>query len=186
MKSEPYLTIETGRVSEPHPPTVPTEVSESTSKIETYGTGEPFEVIEAIPTIESNSATVSRKKNESSPMTETDGQSEPLSMKETNPASESEPQMNWLKELPQEEGDYLWVEMWGCDCCVLKSGICWIFDVTHYPLSERPSFTYQAQDKVFGVGWGRIEPTCLVDETGHTIPVVTGWLRLESLPECTQ
>jgi hypothetical protein len=36
--------------------------------------------------------------------------------------------MNWSKEFPKEDGDYLWVAMWGCGCCVRSYDICFIRD----------------------------------------------------------
>lgn len=32
-------------------------------------------------------------------------------------------QLKWQKEPPDSEGDWLWVKMWGCGCCVCRSGI---------------------------------------------------------------
>jgi len=34
--------------------------------------------------------------------------------------------MTEWKDLPDSEGDWLWVYMWDCGCCVAKCGICWV------------------------------------------------------------
>jgi hypothetical protein len=32
----------------------------------------------------------------------------------------------WQREQPATEGDWLWVEMWGCGCCVRNCGIAFV------------------------------------------------------------
>lgn len=64
---------------------------------------------------------------------------------------------NWLTELPEEEGDYLWLNMWGCDCCCVRSsGICWIREVRPEELEEehKPHFHWTGKDgKYWGLFW---------------------------------
>lgn len=51
-----------------------------------------------------------------------------------------EKNLKWSKEFPKENGDYLWVEQWGCGC-VIKSGISFILDgVIHWEGQEPNSF----------------------------------------------
>ena len=61
----------------------------------------------------------------------------------------------WLQNTPIEPGDYLWVYMWGCNCCVAKCGIVTLCN---------GEFNNMSGDKL-------------------DLECVDGWLRLESLPE---
>ena len=66
--------------------------------------------------------------------------------------------MEWSKELPQAEGDYLWICMWSCGCCVRQSGICWV-----YPDSEKDDdkcYVYETKDgRKLRISWeGGIVP----------------------------
>jgi hypothetical protein len=57
--------------------------------------------------------------------------------------------MNWLPDLPEEQGDYLWVNIWGCNCCVRSSGICWIREVEP---EENPEYSWTAKNgKLLGL-----------------------------------
>jgi len=37
------------------------------------------------------------------------------------------------KDKPDSPGDWLWVSMWSCDCCVAKSGIAFVQNVDDAP-----------------------------------------------------
>jgi len=41
----------------------------------------------------------------------------------------------WFTDLPQEDGDYIWVTYWGCCCCIRQIGVGFIHDYYegHYP-----------------------------------------------------
>lgn len=57
--------------------------------------------------------------------------------------------MNWLPDLPEEQGDYLWVNIWGCNCCVRSSGICWIREVEP---EDSPEYSWQSKNgKLLGL-----------------------------------
>lgn len=84
----------------------------------------------------------------------------------------------WLKEFPQEVGDFLWVSMWGCDCCVNKSGIAWIHDVTG---DDLPAIHYQVGELTLGVSWEGTEPS--FEDLEKKVPIIDGWLKLPGLPE---
>jgi hypothetical protein len=84
---------------------------------------------------------------------------------------------NWLKELPEESGDYLWVLMWTCDCCVNRSGIAWIEEATP---EDKPNFYYEKNGKGFGIWWGVDEKQWPTVFDG--MPEVDGYLLLD-LPE---
>lgn len=34
--------------------------------------------------------------------------------------------MNWQREVPTEEGDWLWLCIWSCGCCVRSSGVAFV------------------------------------------------------------
>jgi hypothetical protein len=87
----------------------------------------------------------------------------------------------WVEEFPQESGDFLWVAMWGCDCCVHKSGIAWVYDVTGDKEEELPLTHYQVGDKVLGISWEGAEP--YFKDNDKKAPIVDGWLKLPSLPK---
>ena len=86
--------------------------------------------------------------------------------------------MTWLEDYPQEKGNYLWVSVWGCDCCVRKSGIAWIYDVKDYHADEMPSINYHTQEgKHLGISWEGAEPDFCEGK-----PDIDGWLYLPTLP----
>ena len=41
--------------------------------------------------------------------------------------------LNWQKDLPDSPGDWLWIIMWECNCCVYKTGIAWIINNEEEP-----------------------------------------------------
>ena len=38
---------------------------------------------------------------------------------------------DWTQELPQEDGEYLWLRLRSCQCCIDEVGYVWISDSTH-------------------------------------------------------
>jgi hypothetical protein len=90
--------------------------------------------------------------------------------------------MNWITgHYPQEKGDYLWVTMWGCNCCVRKSGIAWITDVEGADPENMPAINYKTHDgKHLGIYWEGTEPPFI--GSSPTKPDIDGWLKV-SLPK---
>jgi hypothetical protein len=78
----------------------------------------------------------------------------------------------WRREPPDEPGDWLWVSMWDCDCCVRDSGIAWVID-EH---DEQACDTTDLEKLPSGlfISWERSNP--------QIVNLVTGWLKLD-LPE---
>ena len=94
-------------------------------------------------------------------------------------------ELNWSKELPQTEGDYLWVAMWGCDCCVRKNGVVTIRDVTNacaeWLEDVKDNFTYTTKEGKTFMFLGPDED--MPDLEDGKYPEVDGWLELTSLPD---
>lgn len=89
--------------------------------------------------------------------------------------------MNWQKEFPQENGDWLWVSMWGCACCIRESGIAWIHEV--YPEDDNlPPIYYQNKDdKWLGISWEGRKP-CFLDKEEKQ-PDITAWMKIDLPPK---
>ena len=47
---------------------------------------------------------------------------------------------DYSRELPQQEGNYLWLCLWGCNCCVRQSGIAWVRTIDE---PDNDSYCYQ-------------------------------------------
>ncbi|RJQ25048.1 hypothetical protein C4577_06595 [Candidatus Parcubacteria bacterium] len=94
---------------------------------------------------------------------------------------------DWQKELPNEEGDWLWVSMWSCGCCVSKSGIAWIHQVDPEYEKEHPEngvtpIIYKGKnDKWLGISWENQEPYFENDD--KTKPIVTAWTKVKLPPK---
>jgi hypothetical protein len=80
----------------------------------------------------------------------------------------------WQTNLPQEEGDYLWVEQWSCGC-IFKSGIVWAVPDPD-PDEDSDDFQYTADDGTpMTMTWqGRSQPTF---HDGR--PVIHHFLKLD-------
>jgi hypothetical protein len=91
----------------------------------------------------------------------------------------------WVTEgYPQEEGDFLWVAMWSCDCCVRKSGVAFIFDVDD-TAPRIPVIHYTtATGRHLGISWEGQEPDFL--DVEKTKPDVDGWMAIPTLPDSKQ
>jgi hypothetical protein len=61
--------------------------------------------------------------------------------------------LNWTKETPQENGDYLWIEQWDCGC-LIKSGIAFILDGEISWEGQKPNFL---QEKPIVDFWAKIK-----------------------------
>tara|TARA_Y100000310_G_C20534324_1_gene740090 strand:+ start:121 stop:444 length:324 start_codon:yes stop_codon:yes gene_type:complete len=87
--------------------------------------------------------------------------------------------MKWQKEKPDSEGDWLWVEMWTCNCCVHRSGIAWVQKVDMekdgYSDKEKEDFLADHEDlgNNFYLHWQGSRPDKYV-----TIDTVTAWMKL--------
>ena len=92
-------------------------------------------------------------------------------------------QPEWITDgYPQEPGDFLWVEMWGCDCCVNRSGIAWVHDVAGDDAEHLPPINYKTADgKHLGISWEGSKPTFKEDDP--TKPAIDGWLKVSPLPK---
>lgn len=69
----------------------------------------------------------------------------------------------WQTELPQTEGDYVWLRQWGCGC-VVCSGIAYVSECEDGPPDEDSAwagaFTYRTkEDKLMAVSWEGQEPS---------------------------
>lgn len=78
--------------------------------------------------------------------------------------------MKWQKELPNTEGDWLWVIMWDCGCCIYKSGIVFVFK------DDRD--TYQKLPNDLSISW-EAEPL----PEHNTIEHITAWMKIELPPK---
>jgi hypothetical protein len=86
--------------------------------------------------------------------------------------------ITWTKELPQKEGDYLWIAMWGCNCCINCNGIVTIHDITDggYDITKA-RFRYQTKDGKTMAFFGDIPQL----EDGK-YPCVDGWMEITNFP----
>lgn len=100
---------------------------------------------------------------------------------------------DWIKEgLPQEPGDYLWVAMWGCNCCVRQNGIAWIKTVEGVTSTDPkdtewngspPDHLYKNKaGQVMELNFGKEKPYYSEEVKEWD---VDGWLKLE-LPNCRE
>jgi hypothetical protein len=83
----------------------------------------------------------------------------------------------WQSQLPQEEGNWLWVAVWSCPCfCVRQSGIAWVVERPDGPLN---AFEYRVDDdRLMALCWmGRSQPSVYDGK-----PDVDWWMRLEIPP----
>ena len=90
--------------------------------------------------------------------------------------------MNWEKELPQTEGDYLWVVMWSCNCCIRRSGVVAVLDKGEYDKDGeyKDNFHYTTKDDKVLTMFGPKED---LPDFIEGKPDVDGWLKLTDLPE---
>ena len=73
------------------------------------------------------------------------------------------------KSKPDETGDWLWVCMWSCDCCVRCSGIVWI--------TEEPDEHAVDLGNGFHLHWEGSEP-----EHGLDVEEITAFMKV-ALPD---
>lgn len=64
--------------------------------------------------------------------------------------------MKWQREVPTEEGDWLWLCIWCCGCCVRSSGVGFV-----------------DEDGVFNFN----------PDSGEDITEVTAWAKIEMPPK---
>ena len=95
--------------------------------------------------------------------------------------------VNWLRDLPEEQGNYLWINIWSCDCCVRSSGIAWIREVELEEKGKdvsqwgRPDYTWTGKDgKLWGLFWERGNDEYGIRPDG--LPDVDYFLKLELPP----
>lgn len=87
---------------------------------------------------------------------------------------------NWLTELPEKEGDYLWINIWGCNCCVRSSGVCWIREVVP---EDEPHFRWTGKDgKTWGLFWEGSRKAGEFDIRPNGRPDVDYFLELDLPP----
>lgn len=77
--------------------------------------------------------------------------------------------MKWSKHLPTKYGDYLWVVMWDCNCCVQNCGIAFVLNPKDYRPDEN-GHLYIYSDE-FAISWEGKKPFFLEDGT----PYITHW-----------
>lgn len=85
-----------------------------------------------------------------------------------------ETNLKWQTNLPQEEGDYLWIEQWDCGC-VLRSGVAWAFESCEE--DDRPAYRYKNdKGEWMGLSWeGQGQP--YHDESG--VPQADFWAKVD-------
>jgi len=80
------------------------------------------------------------------------------------------------KKLPDSEGDWLWVEMWSCGCCVMKSGIAWVANP-----DEIEATCWEVNG--FKVSW-ECHSSKMPDLNDDGSPVeITGWKKVNLPPQ---
>lgn len=85
---------------------------------------------------------------------------------------------DWQQELPQEPGDWLWVTMWGCGCCVHSCGIAYVFDAEEADTPER--FLYTKDGKQLAISWESPKEKHPYIHEGK--PDITAWMKVELPP----
>lgn len=91
--------------------------------------------------------------------------------------------MDWTNKLPQEPGDYLWVNMFGCDCCVSESGIAFIYNVIEYGTQNKKAPLYRNDTgDLMGISWEGQPPKSTVEKHGVTTYFVESWAKI-TLPK---
>jgi hypothetical protein len=79
---------------------------------------------------------------------------------------------------PDTKGDWLWVEMWGCGCCVHKCGVAWVHD--EVDLNDPPPIHYALTNTVLGISWEGNKPT--FEDKEEKNPIITAWMKI-TLPK---
>ena len=88
--------------------------------------------------------------------------------------------MNWQQEFPQTEGDWLWVNMWGCACCIHKSGIAYVSDYTG--ADDLPPIVYtDNKGKLLGISWEGQKPH--FNDAEEKCPQITAWAKIKLPPK---
>ncbi len=83
----------------------------------------------------------------------------------------------WQTELPQTEGDHLWLEQWSCGC-VLRSGIAYVREWPEEGGPDEPAFTYHTKEgKLMAISWEGQKPTIISGK-----PVIHYWMPVELPP----
>lgn len=81
--------------------------------------------------------------------------------------------MNDWKHLPDSEGDWLWVVVWDCGCCVAGSGIAYVYDTDPDQIEPSPEYA-DCQHKIdgFTISWEGTIPKFSFEEIKH-------WTKIE-------
>ncbi len=90
--------------------------------------------------------------------------------------------MKWQAELPNAPGDWLWVTLWGCECCVRAAGIANIHELESESDGPRESeFSFAGQHgERYVINWeSQTRPYFEGD-----IPKPTAWAKID-LPKIT-
>ena len=81
--------------------------------------------------------------------------------------------MSDWKPLPDSEGDWLWLVLWDCGCCVGQSGIAYIYDTDPEQPEPEPEYTHcQHQIEGFTISWEGNVPKYDFEEIKH-------WMKVE-------
>ena len=79
---------------------------------------------------------------------------------------------DWRREPPDKCGDWLWVTVWSCGCCVMQCGIAWV-----QPLEENDEQPYDWQYGHWKVSFVPNQP---VMRDGN--PHITAWRHIQLPP----
>lgn len=85
----------------------------------------------------------------------------------------------WQRELPQEEGDYLWVAQWSCGCA-RKAGLAYVYPVSDEDLQLNGAgdrFIYETPAGRMAAAWGHNPPDFCEGK-----PDVDWWKRIDLPP----
>lgn len=87
-------------------------------------------------------------------------------------------QVAWRRELPDREGDWLWVIVSSCGCCVINCGIAYVYDYAGATDKERAERLKTAT---------ALQDTLLLSFESHNSPPavddVTAWAQVELPPK---
>jgi len=82
--------------------------------------------------------------------------------------------LNWQKDPPDEEGDWLWIEQFSCSCCLIKYGIA----AARYE-EGWGQIEYEVNGRTMSVSWEGHPPTTRENDGSLAIH---WWAKIE-LPE---
>lgn len=91
--------------------------------------------------------------------------------------------MEWSNKLPQEPGDYLWVNMFMCDCCVSESGIAFVYYVDEYGTENKKAPLYKNDaGQLMGISWEGQPPKSNIEKDGVITYFVESWMKINLPP----